>query len=141
MAVGCLSESVYGLWRGADRVGEEKEYEWMYVVVASASEVVVLHEVVMVVIAHVVCGVHVCRSAVVTVGKFVQVAGSGTDDAVHAGVSADVTVREEEDGETVEAEEAGDNAPVAAVDTEDSEEEEEEEDVDNRTHIIQQYLQ
>ncbi|KAJ1131825.1 hypothetical protein NDU88_010157 [Pleurodeles waltl] len=74
-------------------------------------------------------------------------------DAVHAGLSVDVTVREveeEEEGETVDAvvsatvwclheclwaeeKETGDT-PVAAVDPEDSEEEEaEDEDVDNRT--------
>ncbi|KAJ1165348.1 hypothetical protein NDU88_005776 [Pleurodeles waltl] len=90
----------------------------MDVVEVSASEVCVLHDVVMVVVA-----VH----------------------AVHAGVSADVTVRkeEEEEGETVEAadvcvcaEEIGD-APVAAVDPEDSEDEEaEDEAVDNRTSVI-----
>ncbi|KAJ1107356.1 hypothetical protein NDU88_004747 [Pleurodeles waltl] len=86
-------------------------------------------------------------------------------DAVHAGVSVDVTgrkVKEEEEGETVDVvvsstvgclheclrhvpflqeEETGD-APVAAVDPEDSEDEEaKDEDEDNRKSVICQYLQ
>ncbi|KAJ1088222.1 hypothetical protein NDU88_001381 [Pleurodeles waltl] len=87
-------------------MGEDKQDMRMYVVVVSACEMGVLHEVVMLVVVtvHVVCGVHVCVSAVlVTVGKAVQVSGSGTEDAVHAGVGDDVTVRENEEGETVEA--------------------------------------
>ncbi|KAJ1144227.1 hypothetical protein NDU88_010528 [Pleurodeles waltl] len=59
---------------GADRVGEDKGDVWMDDVEVSASDVWVLHDVVMVVVAV---------------------------DAVHAGVSVDVTVREKEEGETV----------------------------------------
>ncbi|KAJ1097486.1 hypothetical protein NDU88_002604 [Pleurodeles waltl] len=68
-------------------MGDDKQDVCMYVVVVFPSEVCVLREVVMVVVVtvHVVCGLHVCMSAVVvSVGKAVQVAGSGTD-AVHAG--------------------------------------------------------
>ncbi|KAJ1127864.1 hypothetical protein NDU88_006257 [Pleurodeles waltl] len=61
-----------------DRVGEDKQDVWMKVVEVSASDVSVLHVAVMVVVAV---------------------------DALYAVVSADVTVREEEEekGETVEA--------------------------------------
>ncbi|KAJ1176788.1 hypothetical protein NDU88_002055 [Pleurodeles waltl] len=58
--------------RGADRVGDDKGDAWMDVVEVSASEVCVLHDVVVVAVA-----------------------------AVHAGVSVNVTVREEEEGEKV----------------------------------------
>ncbi|KAJ1164502.1 hypothetical protein NDU88_004939 [Pleurodeles waltl] len=99
---------------------------WMDVVEVSASEVCVLLGVVMVVVAV---------------------------EAVHADVSVNVTVSEEEEveeGETVESvdvvvrtiEEETGNAPVAAVDPEDSEDEEaEDEYVDNRTSTIRQYFQ
>ncbi|KAJ1197640.1 hypothetical protein NDU88_001496 [Pleurodeles waltl] len=109
---------------GADRVGEDKGDTWMDVVEVSTSEMCVLLDVVMMVAAV---------------------------DAVQAGVSVDVTVREEEEeGETVEAvdvvvcateDEIG-NASVAVVDPEDSEDEEvEDEDVDNRTLVIRKYFQ
>ncbi|KAJ1198609.1 hypothetical protein NDU88_002448 [Pleurodeles waltl] len=70
------------------------------------------------------------------------------EDVLHAGVSGDVTGREEgdmEEGDTVEAvdlEDGPEGGLVAAVGTVDSEEEEaEEEDIDNRNNVIQQYFQ
>ncbi|KAJ1088760.1 hypothetical protein NDU88_001915 [Pleurodeles waltl] len=80
------------------------------------------------------------------------------EDVVHAGVSRDVTGREEgdvEEEDTVEGVDVGmcawvpflhedgpEGGVVAAVEPVDSEEEEaEEEDIDNRNTVIQQYFQ
>ncbi|KAJ1152893.1 hypothetical protein NDU88_005667 [Pleurodeles waltl] len=71
MAVGCLSACICVLWV-ADRVGEDTGDMWMDVVEVSASEVCVLLGVVILVM---------------------------DVDAVHAGVSMDVTVREVEEGD------------------------------------------